>query len=71
MSIAFQTSLFDDISSEPELRPLGGKKVGLISRQELAAVVPRTHRSGRERHAAHLTVCLRLTWRWLGRDERC
>jgi integrase len=53
-----------------ELAPLESRKVGLITRYELAAVVAAIHRSGRERHAAHLAECLRPMWGWLGRDAQ-
>jgi hypothetical protein len=54
----------------PELKPIEGRPVGLIRRQELASIVASIHRSGRERHAEHLVECLRPMWSWLAGDAQ-
>lgn len=51
-----------------ELKPLSARPVGAITRQEIAAIVGAIHRSGRERHAAHLCEVIRPMWTWLADD---
>ena len=51
-----------------ELKPLAARPVGAITRQEIATIVGAIHRSGRERHAAHLCEVIRPMWTWLADD---
>ncbi len=54
----------------PELKPLAQRPVGSIQRRELATIVADIHRSGRERHAAHLCEVIRPMWTWLAADAQ-
>lgn len=51
-----------------ELKPLSQRPVGSIQRREIATIVADIHRSGRERHAAHLCEVIRPMWSWLAAD---
>lgn len=53
-----------------ELRPLAQHPVGSIQRREIATIVADIHRSGRERHAAHLCEVIRPMWTWLAADAQ-
>lgn len=53
-----------------ELKPLAPRPVGSITRRELATIVADIHRSGRERHAAHLCEVVRPMWTWLAADAQ-
>lgn len=53
-----------------ELKPLAGRAVGSIQRREVATIVADIHRSGRERHAAHLCEVIRPMWTWLAQDAQ-
>lgn len=53
---------------QPELAVLAGRQVRGITRQELAVIVQKIHKSGRERHAEHLASVLRPMWNFLADD---
>ena len=53
-----------------EMKPLRDRAVGSISRREIATIVADIHRSGRERHAAHLCEAVRPLWTWLAGDAQ-
>lgn len=53
-----------------ELKPLVERAVGSIQRREFATIVADIHRSGRERHAAHLCEVIRPMWTWLAQDAQ-
>lgn len=53
-----------------ELKPLTERAVGSIQRREIATIVADIHRSGRERHAAHLCEVIRPMWTWLAADAQ-
>ncbi len=53
-----------------ELGPLRERPVGSIQRREIATIVASIHRSGRERHAAHLCEVIRPMWTWLAGDAQ-
>jgi integrase len=53
-----------------ELKPLADRAVGSIQRREVATIVADIHRSGRERHAAHLCEVIRPMWTWLAQDAQ-
>lgn len=53
-----------------ELKPLALRPVGSIQRREIATIVAGIHRSGRERHAAHLCEVVRPMWSWLAQDAQ-
>jgi len=53
-----------------ELKDLSERAVGSIQRREIATIVADIHRSGRERHAAHLCEVIRPMWTWLAADAQ-
>lgn len=53
-----------------ELKPISQRPVGSIHRREIATIVADIHRSGRERHAAHLCEVIRPMWAWLAADAQ-
>lgn len=53
-----------------ELKPFADRLVGSIGRREIATIVADIHRSGRERHAAHLCEAIRPMWSWLAGDAQ-
>lgn len=55
--------------SAPELVEFDKTPVARISRQDLAGVIARIHRSGRETHAANVLRAITAFWSWLERDE--
>ncbi|SDH19872.1 integrase family protein [Bosea robiniae] len=59
-----------DMLNIVEMRPLRDRPVGSIARREIATVVAEIHRSGRERHAAHLCEAVRPLWTWLAGDAQ-
>jgi integrase len=54
----------------PDLDDLEGRALPTITRQELATIIARVHRSGRESTAEHLVRVLRPMWKWLADDAR-
>lgn len=59
-----------DMLGIAEMKPLRERLVGSISRREIATIVAEIHRSGRERHAAHLCEAVRPMWTWLAGDAQ-
>lgn len=53
-----------------EMKALADRDVGSITRREIATIAAEIHRSGRERHAAHLCEAVRPMWSWLASDAQ-
>lgn len=59
-----------DMLNIAEMKHLADRAVGSITRREIATIVAEIHRSGRERHAAHLCEAVRPMWSWLAGDAQ-
>ena len=59
-----------DMLGIAEMKPLADRAVGSITRREIATIAADIHRSGRERHAAHLCEAVRPLWTWLAGDAQ-
>jgi integrase len=55
--------------SIPELKHLERQAVATITREELAEIVAKIHRSGRERYAEKLASAIRPMWTFLAADQ--
>lgn len=61
---------YKNMLGAPELASFSKKIVADISRVDMATVVAKIHRSGRERHAEHLASVLRPMWKFLAQDDQ-
>lgn len=59
-----------DMLNIAEMKHLADRAVGSITRREIATIVADIHRTGRERHAAHLCEAVRPMWTWLAGDAQ-
>ncbi|MBJ6986093.1 integrase family protein [Devosia sp. MC521] len=59
---------YKSVLSMPDLAGLDKKPLPSISRADLAGIVARVHRSGRESTAEHIVRVLRPFWKWLASD---
>ncbi|MEO9297348.1 tyrosine-type recombinase/integrase [Devosia alba] len=59
---------YKSVLSMPDLAGLDKKPLPSISRGDLAGIISKIHRSGRESTAEHLVRVVRPFWKWLAQD---